>query len=690
MPDINSLNPEQREAACHFRGPTMILAGAGTGKTRVITTRIAWMIAQGVNPRECAAMTFTNKAAKEMRERIAKMTAPAVSKKLTISTFHSFCLQFLRQWPSLFGLSPGFTLVGTGDQQDLVRRALEEKGWTGLYKVDELHYQIGQCKNWLVTVDDLKHGRTPPHLSVQDPELLSVIYSLYERQLTLNRAIDFDDCILKMVVALRKDDELKRRINRRYKYYLVDEFQDTNAGQFAVLEELAREHGNVCVVGDDDQSIYSWRGAMYETLERFEKVFEGTKLIRLEQNYRCTNVILDAANTVIKNNKRRKDKTLWSDSKDQQPIRLTALPDSTAEARYIAEKCLSLFGRGRQGGDIAILYRANNQAKAIELALREARIFYKTYGGQSFFERKEVRDFLAYLRLILSPDDRLALWRIINVPTRGIGLKTQELAEQIAISTGRSPWEVMKDPGSEHSFPPASFKNISSFVSMIEELRTMPLSTPEQCQALGDEIIKRSGLTEHVKKEAKHVLARQHKVNNLMSLPGWISQVAQGIYDEQGSLNGKVLMDALCLGDEKPGGKEEANETMVSLMTVHASKGLEFPVVFVAGLEEGLMPHKNSLETDDQVCEERRLFYVALTRAKKELFLSWARIRQSGFQKESRKKSRFLAEMPDDPAIVDIEDDTTEDLNPLKKQEINKQNTANKLSMLRKSLSQEL
>ncbi|MCB9229396.1 MAG: UvrD-helicase domain-containing protein [Deltaproteobacteria bacterium] len=686
MSDIHLLNPEQRAAACQSEGPVMILAGAGTGKTKVITNRIAWMLSEGIDPLKIAAMTFTNKAAKEMRERIMLMTTPEVGRKLSISTFHSFCLQFLRRWPSLFDLDHKFTLLGTGDQQDLVRRALDEKKWTGLFKADELHYQISQCKNWLVSPEDLQKGELPPQLFVSDPDILSAVYSLYERQLRLNSAIDFDDCIFKVVQALRKHETLKTRIDKRFSHYLVDEFQDTNAGQFAVLEELAREHGNVCVVGDDDQSIYSWRGAMYETLERFEKVFQGTRLIRLEQNYRCSNIILKAANTLIKNNSRRKGKTLWSQSDCQTPILLRSFSDSTEEARYIAEKCQSFRGFGTKPGDIAILYRANSQAKAIEMALREAGIPCKTYGGQSFFERKEVRDFFAYLNLALNPQDRLALWRVINVPPRGIGLKTQEHIEELAKNSGVSPWEILNRSDIASSFSSSAAAHLTEFTSIIRQLNEMPIENPAQCQKLGEAIIQLSGLADHLRKEVKHVLSRQHKIKNLMSLPTWIEQVASNIsVGAEEEISGKKLMDALCLGNERPESSENQNENKVSLMTIHASKGLEFPVIFVAGLEEGLMPHKNSLETQEQVCEERRLFYVAITRAKQHLILTWARMRQSGFRKEQQKMSRFLSELPDDPSIINKEEQE-ELLSPEELESRNRKSTLAKLAQFRSSL----
>ena len=683
MIDINTLNPEQREAVTNFRGPMMILAGAGTGKTRVVTYRIAHMMDRGILPRHIAAMTFTNKAAKEMKDRIGSLVGHKRAQALHISTFHSFCLKLLRGYGKYAGLPSKFSLVGTADQLDLVRRALDEKSWTGLYRVDQLHAQIGQCKNELIGPDDIANGILPKQADC-DPELLSVVYALYERQLELNRAIDFDDCIFKVVKMLRSQDKIKEKLQGAYQYMLVDEFQDTNAAQFSVLEELALGSGNICVVGDDDQSIYSWRGAMFETLERFERTFAGTKVVKLEQNYRCSNVILGAANHVIKNNVHRKEKTLWSQSEVNKPIVIAGLDDPSEEARWISEKCLSLLGRGFKPCDIAILYRANAQAKAIELALRECNLFYKTFGGQSFFEKKEVKDFLAYLRLVINPDDHLSLWRIINTPPRGIGLKTQEQIELLAKSRHCSPFAVMANlDGTE--LPTSSRRSIEGFVALMEELCEMPLASSEDCAALGNAILEKSGLLDHCKQGAKNVLSRKHKVNNLRSLPKWLEKTASDQEAERGDVDCYKLLDSLTLGDEQRFNAEEENPMHISLMTVHASKGLEFPAVFIAGMEEGSLPHKNSIEDGDmQIAEERRLFYVALTRAKAELFLSYAAVRQSGFQKEERKKSRFLLELPEHSGAV--EEHMGGRINASEKKQDEKKKTLSKLSAIKESL----
>ncbi|MEZ4744150.1 MAG: UvrD-helicase domain-containing protein [Bdellovibrionota bacterium] len=477
MIDINGLNSEQRSAVVNFSGPTLILAGAGTGKTRVITTRIAYMLRNGVSSKNVAAMTFTNKAAKEMRERVGELIGKSQAKNLSIGTFHSFCINILRQYGSHLGLSKRFTLVGTSDQIDLVRKSLEEKAWSNHFKADSLLYEINQCKNWLISPDDLKKGILPRH-SVSDPAILAEVYELYERQLQLNRAIDFDDCIFKVVKLLREFPEIKAKLSEKYRYLLIDEFQDTNSSQFAIIEEMATEHLNVCVVGDDDQSIYSWRGAMYETMEKFKTTFPTTKIIKLEQNYRCTNIILNAANSVIKNNSQRMKKTLWSASSDETPIVIAPSSDAVEEARWVASKCIELLGIGFKPADIAILYRSNSQAKLMEMALRECTVSYKTFGGQSFFERREVKIFLGYLRLVANPDDHLALWRVINSPVRGLGLKSQEKIEANALNFHTSPYAILRDKSNEY-FKGKTLQAITELVQHIETLRSLTLKTPE-------------------------------------------------------------------------------------------------------------------------------------------------------------------------------------------------------------------
>jgi len=637
MIDLSSLNTEQKLAVTRINGPLMILAGAGTGKTRVITFRIAHMIAQGIRPSQIVALSFTNKAAKEMAERVRSLIG-SHSKNVWMGTFHSFCLFLLRKHGSLIGLSRDFSLIDTSDQIELVRRSLEEKGWSGLYKVDLLHSQISKAKNHLLTPQDILDGKGEGLLS-GDNAILGQVFQLYERQLKLNRVIDFDDCIYKAVHLLDRNPIVQEWCHSEFTYFMVDEFQDTNLAQLKVLELVVSKDHHVCVVGDDDQSIYSWRGAMYEVLERFEDLFPKTVISKLEQNYRCTNVILNAANKVIKNNKRRKDKTLWSSSTEEIPIVLKMCDGDTEEANYVVQKCLSLLGSGMNPRDIAVLYRANTQSRPIELALREARIPTKTYGGQSFFERKEVKDLLCYFRLVLNPFDRLALWRIINTPARGIGLKTLEKIENLALSCNKNPYEVLSSMDQ---------KPLIEFSHLIESLKLLPRDHPEDILRLTQEIIKQTGLETEIKLKNDNMSARDRKLQNLRSMPQWLHSLAQRIVNDTGKLDYRTLLDILTLDGDRFDSSEKERSDTISLMTIHAAKGLEFPAVFLVGLEEELLPHKNSLVDQHSICEERRLFYVALTRAKSKLFLTHCQERLSGYQgKLSRLPSRFIKELPD-------------------------------------------
>lgn len=683
MINLDELNPQQRDATVSFEGPTMILAGAGTGKTRVITSRIAYMLDSGVSPSSIAAMTFTNKAAKEMRERITSLVGKERGKKLSISTFHSFCLQIMRAHPEKFGLEKGFTLVGMSDQLDLVRRGLEEKGWSGLYKTDEILTQIGSCKNSLIAPNELLATPNPP-AGIDDPALIAVCYELYERQLVLNRAIDFDDCIFKLVRALMVNTDLRETLQRKFRYILVDEFQDTNFAQFAILEQLGLDGGNVCVVGDDDQSIYSWRGAMYETLEKFKTLF-SPKIIKLEQNYRCTNVILHAANTLIKNNSIRMDKTLWSNSQSTAPIDIVPLEDAVEEARWISERCLSMIGSGKKPGEICILYRANAQAKIIEMALRETGLPYRTFGGQSFFERKEIKDFLAYLRIIGNPQDNMALWRIINTPARGIGLKTQEKIEGLAKKAKISPFKIIASNEHENELAPREISAIKRFVDTVDTLQARALESPDDFEALGEAICNHFKLVDHIKQTTKNVLSKQAKVEALKSLPKWLRKSAEDMLSNEGVLDPVRLIDRLTL-TETPIESDDTEDSsqFISLMTIHASKGLEFPTVFLAGLEDGLLPHKNSSTSPEGIAEERRLLYVAMTRAKDKLLMSYAHMRQSGYQKEFRKASRFISELPEEGVKAPSFDEfATMQITEEKKR---KTSTVSKLSSIRESL----
>ncbi len=648
MIDISGLNEQQHEAVTTIHGPVMILAGAGTGKTRVITVRIGHMISQGISPSQIVALTFTNKAAREMKERV-KSLVRSNSSGLTVGTFHSFCIRLLRRFASDAGLDKHFTLAGTSDQLDLIRRSLEEHNWNGLYKPEDILARISRAKNALLTPENLLEKAESFH--DEDPSFLQQVYGVYERQLRLNRVIDFDDCILKTAILLETSAETRATIRNELTHFLVDEFQDTNFAQLRILELLAEGSGNICVVGDDDQSIYSWRGAMVETLDRFEKIFPATKLIKLEQNYRCTNIILNAANTVIRNNSGRKEKTLWSTSESEEYISLTAKPDDVEEAKWIADKCFGLLGQGYQPKDIGILYRANSQARAIETALRERNIVYKVYGGSSFFERKEVKDFLAYFKLSLNVHDRMSFWRVINTPARGVGLKTLEKIEHMSQLEKISPFEVVN-----RKLVPLIGKaqsQVEEFATNILQQSKWPIIHIDDLEKRGHEIIDSFGLIADIRHKTSHEGAKKRKLESLRRLPAWIKTIGENQVEDKGRLNLLELLDQLTLSDDQGHKNDKGPENHVSLMTIHGSKGLEFPAVFVCGLEDELLPHKNSLNVAHGIAEERRLFYVAVTRAKQKLHLSFARERYSNFQKQTRKPSRFLQELPSEGVVAD-------------------------------------
>ena len=650
MVDISGLNQPQHDAVVTIDGPVMILAGAGTGKTRVITYRMAYMVAQGIAPQQIVALTFTNKAAKEMKERVASLIAGG-SKGLTVGTFHSFCIKLLRRFHVEAELDAYFALAGTSDQIDLIRRALDEKGWSGLYKPEQILARISKAKNALLTPQNLIADAEQNRFDDEDIEFLQAVYELYQRQLKLNRVIDFDDCILKTALLLEQHRAVRLALEQELTHYLVDEFQDTNFAQLRILELLAKAKQNICVVGDDDQSIYSWRGAMVETLDRFEEIFPTVRLIKLEQNYRCTNVILDAANGVIKHNSGRKEKTLWSTSASEEYISLGVKADDGEEAKWIAEKIFGLMGRGFKPKDIGILYRANSQSRALEIALRERNIPYKIFGGSSFFERKEVRDFLAYFRLSVDPHDRMSFWRVINTPSRGIGIKTLERIDAACRKYSLSPISALENGKVE--LGPKVEGDVAEFIDSLKKAHGWPLAQPKDLHERGLNIIKDFDLDRDIKHKTPHEGARRRKLESLHRLPAWLEALSESQKEDRGDINIVDLLDRLMLDDDKRNQTEKGPDNYVSLMTIHASKGLEFPAVFVCGLEDELLPHKNSLEIPHGIEEERRLFYVALTRAKEKLHLSYARERFSNFQKQSRRPSRFLKELPEKTVVTD-------------------------------------
>ncbi len=672
--NLESLNPAQRQCVETLSGPIMLLAGAGTGKTRVITYRIANLLKNGVDPKSIVALTFTNKAAREMKERVTAL-APTQAKELTVSTFHSFCLSLLRKNPEASGLGKRFSILSAGDQLDLVKRSVAERAAAGQWRAESVQAAISHCKNQLWSSDDIAQFGNIDQLQGVDPLALAEIFAVYERQLRLHQSIDFDDCIYRTHILLSNHVGIRAGITGQLVHMLVDEFQDTNFSQLAIVQSLCEERRNICVVGDDDQSIYSWRGAMAEVLIKFEEIFPERSLIKLEQNYRCTNIILNAANAVIKNNRNRKAKVLWSESQLTHPIILAKKKNEIEEARWIAQRSLSLLGKGYKPSDIAVLYRANALCKNIEIALREVNIHYKVYGGQSLFERKEVKDVLAYLRLIADHDHRIAFLRVVNIPSRGIGLKTLERLEEIASTHGGSLFANL----SRLDLTGKTLSQITLFSDLVTKLHHHKPTNKDTFKDYVKEVIASFRLETEARSSASTSEIGDRRVEFLKRLPEWLANFAERIFPDWEGFDLLELIDQLTLNESDS--KDERNlENSVSLMTVHAAKGLEFRCVFVCGVEDGIFPHRNSVESPKGVDEERRLFYVALTRAKHHLHLSYCKERQNLGGSMSAKASRFIEEMPKEG--LSLESDVDADIPVEQKRE----RTRERLSKLRQSL----
>jgi DNA helicase-2/ATP-dependent DNA helicase PcrA len=635
---LEGLNPRQREAVEHVEGPLLILAGAGSGKTRVITHRMAHLMsAHKVPGWAILAVTFTNKAAGEMRDRVRSLVSCAPSDAPLVATFHSFCVRLLRRDGAALGqvrrgFTPLFTIYDDDDQLAVVKQVYRSLG------IDEetMKYRaalsrISHAKSHKQTPDDLARAATDPV-----SERLAVIYERYESQLLEANALDFDDLLLESVRLLANDEPTREKMRRRYEFLMVDEYQDTNRAQYELMRLLSGEQKNVCVVGDEDQSIYGWRGANIRNILDFERDFPGAVVIRLEQNYRSTKTILDAASSVVANNTERMGKTLWTDSGAGESILLYEAPDSENEALWIAdtiENAIARDGRTR----VAVLYRTNSQSRQIEEALRRYRRPYIVVGGFSFYQRAEVKDLLAYLKVLVSPQDSISMLRIINTPARGIGRTTTEQIEQYALTNDLSFWSALKEMLDRRMLPGRAETALSAFRRMIETLSENIESKPvhEVLAAILDSSGYRAMLEQEASEESRQ------RISNLEELLNAAADAAE---------RGESLRDFLDHAALVSDADSADSKAQVSLLTMHNAKGLEFPVVFIAGMEEGLFPNSRSVESSassNALEEERRLCYVGMTRAEKRLYLSWARFRRRfGGQPEQSIPSRFLKEVP--------------------------------------------
>ncbi len=639
MDFLKGLNPQQREAVSHTEGPLLILAGAGSGKTRVITHRIAHIItARRVPPSAILAVTFTNKAAAEMRERVAALLdGVRLDSQPFIATFHSFCVRLLRRdGDPLARIRPGFTrrftIYDDEDQLAIVKAAYRA---IGLDEKEFMQYRAALSR--ISHAKNLKQGPSDLYKQAvnKETEALAAVFEEYEKALRNANALDFDDLLLEAVRLLRHDDATRDAWNRRLSYVMIDEYQDTNRSQYELMRLLTEQTGNVCVVGDEDQSIYSWRGADIKNILDFERDFPKAKVIRLEQNYRSTKNILAAAGAVVENNKARKGKKLWTDSDEGAKIGLYSGFDAENEALFIAdtlEKHLSAY----PDDHVAVLYRTNFQSRQIEEALRRYGKKYNIVGGFSFYQRAEIKDIVAYLKLTASTADSVSLMRIVNTPARGIGRTTVEQIEKHAREQGLSPWNAIERIISGEGLSTRSQSSLVTFRNLIQEIALVALSTP--LPELIQFILDRTGYRKML--QAEKTPESETRLENLDEL---INAAAEA--QERGETLADFLDHVALVSDA-----DDVDErSPITLMTMHNAKGLEFPVVFISGMENGLFPHSRSATSEEALEEERRLCYVGMTRARKRLILTWARYRRryGGGEAERSAPSPFLSEVPE-------------------------------------------
>ena len=702
---LAELNPPQREAVTTTEGPLLVLAGAGSGKTRVITYRIAHLLEKGVRPESLLAVSFTNKAAEEMRERVERLCPPQQARLLTLSTFHSLGLLILKAEQAALGLSGGFTIYDTADQLGVVREILRDARVADRrLDVKGILSRISRCKNAGLTpatfIEQIKKARSVNEYDGYAAE----VFPRYAERMRALHAFDFDDLLVETLRLLRENEAVRKRWQARFRYMMIDEYQDTNRCQLDLLRLLCATHGNLAVVGDDDQSIYGWRGAETKNILEFAQQFPGAKVIKLEENYRSTGTILRAANAVIAKNAQRHTKTLWTSRGDGDPVEVVIAPDEAAEATFVAEEIDRLLATRRyQLRDIAVLYRATKQGEAIEEAFRQARIEYHVIGGTAFFERKEVKDAIAYLKVICYPHDELALRRVVNYPARGLGPAAMErltAAHKLAVKSRRdsSLWDAMsaivrsgaaKAAASVvqgglfappmQSAPPLALPSddlelgevlsdraraaLTAFVDGVQRYRAHIMNAgPGELQVIAERFLRDMGVHDDLTRSGPTALQAERRHRSLSdflaSMQRYADKAGAG-FDLLGYLNRLTL-------NSQDDDADDSLRDAVTLSTLHGAKGLEFGVVFFIGVEEELLPHRRTLypreadftlasgaegDTSDgahpaDLGEERRLCYVGITRARERLYISWTRMRNG--RPELRYPSRFLEDLPKD------------------------------------------
>ena len=617
---LDELNDRQKEAVLYNDGPLLILAGAGSGKTKTLTTKIAYLIEhEHISPYSILAITFTNKAAKEMKDRLF-LTVGNDVKKLTVSTFHSFGLKLLRENYERLGYEKNFVIMDSDDSLTVVKKIIKDMGYDPkIYNPKAIRNKISSCKNEMISPAMYER------YAVSDYEkTIQQVYEKYQDKLKRNNSVDFDDLLLLPIELFKKNEDLLEKYQDLYRYILIDEYQDTNEAQYILTKLLSDKYRNITCVGDDSQSIYSFRGANYKNILNFEKDYKDAKIILLEENYRSTSNILDAANNVIKHNKQRKDKNLWTNRGVGEKIKYYRAYDEKDEAHYVVSKINELVNKGVEYKDIAVLYRTNAQSRVMEEELLKENLPYRVVGSFYFYSRKEIKDLIAYLRLIHNSTDNVSLLRVINTPKRGIGLKTIENLTQIADDNEISIYEAINS-GKE-----LEFKNLIERLKEVSENLTLT--------ELIDKVLDASGMRQEL--ESEDSLEAEVRLENLEEF----KSITKAFEEAEGSVSLEEFLLEISLVSDVEEYKDDPNR--ISLMTVHSVKGLEFNYVFVIGLEEGIFPHMNSLMESSDVEEERRLMYVAITRAKDDLHLINARRRTLFGKEQINPTSRFLNEIP--------------------------------------------
>lgn len=633
MLDLNHLNPAQKEAVLTTEGPLLVIAGAGSGKTRVLTYRIAHLVQDlGADPSEILAITFTNKAAQEMKERLRGLLGQQ-SAYMWVSTFHSFCVRVLRAHADAVGLKSTFSIYDTDDSKRLIKEIYRSLNIDdSAYPINAVIGRISNAKNELVGVDEYENNATS-HIQ----KVTARIYRAYQERLLSVNAADFDDLLFHVATMLEKREDIRNSYSDRFRYIHVDEYQDTNRAQYQIAKLLAKNHQNIMVVGDDDQSIYSWRGADISNILNFERDYKRSKMIKLEENYRSTSTILDAANALIKNNKGRKEKTLFTSGSTGQKIGMYHASNDLDEARYVAGEIERKVSEGRYlYSDIAVFYRTNAQSRLIEDAFLRAGIPYRIVGGTKFFERAEIRDFMSYLKVLVNPADDIAYRRIINTPRRKIGPTTVAFVQEIAGRRGIPFGEAIEFALMEPDLKPAAARALGDFMQLMREMSELKGSL----LAVVEIVLEKSTLKSSYEKEySEEALSRAQNLGEFINVVAEFAKDHEdaGLADFTEWLALRTDLDAMSEGEDS-----------VTLMTVHNSKGLEFPIVYVVGLEETIFPHENSMFEADGLEEERRLAYVAITRAREQLFLSAAASRQTFGQSKMSPISRFIDEIPEE------------------------------------------